>query len=619
MSKRLLVVFIIGAFSACLSKAGTNILSTKLEEGETLAQFGLGERPSHPRISGLQVREWATLPANAVPQQFVAHGDYLYLVLSEGQIQQYDLSGSPQSSVFLDVAALRSGFFDFSTGWGPSRGVRGFAFHPDYESNGLVYTMHKELQADTAPDYGFEEYAAEYVLAEWDMGSAVEPSYREVFRVRFRDTVHCGQQIGFNPHAQVGEDDYGLLFCGFGDNGSKGFDGVRVATTRIADASNVAQDFSRIYASVIRVDPLSPGALSDPALLEMNRKRSDNGKFMIPLDNPFVGVDGVREEIYAKGFRNPLSMTFSPSGDPVVGDIGGHNLEEINVVKAGGNYGWPLREGSFIGTHASQDDGSFLWRDESMKRVPMGTDEDPAVSYYVRDEDESNLRTELVAMTGENHDGFSYPVFQYSHEGNHHENTTSAIMGGDYYEGFWAEELRGLYLFGNISTDQLFAASVGGLSGDQPVNMVYQVPIFDALGGETSLSAIVGDARVNMRFGKDSKGNLYLASKTNRKVYRFFGQPDAEVADFQVNHQPDGGAIHQLEFSVVRPPEDFDLEGRIVWAASLDEPFSAIPGDELSLLSSEVLANGLVRNRYHWQSSGSFGETCFVRFELIEE
>jgi glucose/arabinose dehydrogenase len=67
----------------------------------------------------------------------------------------------------------------------------------------------------------------------------------------------------------------------------------------------------------------------------------------IPDDNPFYATaNGNNRAIYALGFRNPFSMDIHPhTGEIVVGDVGGSAWEEINIVVAGGNYGWPIIEG----------------------------------------------------------------------------------------------------------------------------------------------------------------------------------------------------------------------------------------------------------------------------------
>jgi glucose/arabinose dehydrogenase/PKD repeat protein len=71
----------------------------------------------------------------------------------------------------------------------------------------------------------------------------------------------------------------------------------------------------------------------------------------IPADNPFHdGAGPNKDEIWAYGLRNPFRMSFDgPTGRLFIGDVGGNenvgSHEEINLGTAGGNYGWPLREG----------------------------------------------------------------------------------------------------------------------------------------------------------------------------------------------------------------------------------------------------------------------------------
>jgi glucose/arabinose dehydrogenase len=77
----------------------------------------------------------------------------------------------------------------------------------------------------------------------------------------------------------------------------------------------------------------------------------------VPTDNPFVGQPGVREEIFAYGFRNPFRIGFDPvTGALWAGDVGDFTIEELDIVTAGGNYGWPRCEGTLpVGCQQSGD------------------------------------------------------------------------------------------------------------------------------------------------------------------------------------------------------------------------------------------------------------------------
>src|SRR5262245_56558715 len=63
----------------------------------------------------------------------------------------------------------------------------------------------------------------------------------------------------------------------------------------------------------------------------------------IPPDNPFVGRAGARPEIFTYGHRNGYGLAFHPeTGELWQAEIGPMGGDEINILKAGHNYGWPL-------------------------------------------------------------------------------------------------------------------------------------------------------------------------------------------------------------------------------------------------------------------------------------
>jgi glucose/arabinose dehydrogenase len=68
---------------------------------------------------------------------------------------------------------------------------------------------------------------------------------------------------------------------------------------------------------------------------------NDDGS--IPRDNPFVGREGYRPEIYSLGHRTPESLVWhAPTGTIWESEMGPHGGDEVNIIQAGGNYGWPL-------------------------------------------------------------------------------------------------------------------------------------------------------------------------------------------------------------------------------------------------------------------------------------
>ena len=115
----------------------------------------------------------------------------------------------------------------------------------------------------------------------------------------------------------------GMLWIGMGDSGSGG------------DPNDNAQSLGTLFGKMLRIDP----------------RPSGGRPYTIPPDNPFVGRDGARPEIWAYGLRNPWRYSFDRStGDLWIGDVGQNAWEEIDFVAAGSsggeNFGWARLEGS---------------------------------------------------------------------------------------------------------------------------------------------------------------------------------------------------------------------------------------------------------------------------------
>ena len=93
--------------------------------------------------------------------------------------------------------------------------------------------------------------------------------------------------------------------------------------------------------------PTNAQSLDNPfgKILRFNR----NGT--IPADNPFYAqTTGVNRAIWARGLRNPFTMTRQPeTGRLHINDVGQGTWEEINVGRAGANFGWPSSEGPTVG------------------------------------------------------------------------------------------------------------------------------------------------------------------------------------------------------------------------------------------------------------------------------
>jgi aldose sugar dehydrogenase len=110
------------------------------------------------------------------------------------------------------------------------------------------------------------------------------------------------------------------------------------------------------------------GDSQDPALLSGKVLRL-NPDGSVPADNPFVGKAGFDPEIYTMGHRTPSGLTVhEPTGTIYEVEMGPNGGDEINVLVAGANYGWPLVS---LGR-----DYSGRWQSEKFNRDGM---QDPVV------------------------------------------------------------------------------------------------------------------------------------------------------------------------------------------------------------------------------------------------
>jgi hypothetical protein len=130
---------------------------------------------------------------------------------------------------------------------------------------------------------------------------------------------HNGGWLGFDPD--------GYLYLSLGDGGETG------------DPHNYAQNLSSLHGKLLRID--------------VDATPAEGQEYVIPDDNPFQNVPGGRPEIYAYGFRSNWrcdidegdAATGQGKGQMFCSDNGQSTFEEINLIKAGGNYGWNVMEG----------------------------------------------------------------------------------------------------------------------------------------------------------------------------------------------------------------------------------------------------------------------------------
>ena len=192
---------------------------------------------------------------------------------------------------------------------------------------------------------------------------------------------HNGGHLVFGPD--------GLLYIGLGDGGAAG------------DPLEAGQDRGQLLGSILRIDPAGV----------------DGSAYAIPADNPFVGEEGARPEVWLKGVRNPWRFSFDrATGDLWVGDVGQDEIEEIDHLPADAD-GLNAGRGLNLGWNAMEGDQPY---DDGVEP-----------------------------------DDHTPPVFTYTHaEGG------CSVTGGFVYRGSTIPELFGAYLYADYCAGDLRALAV---------------------------------------------------------------------------------------------------------------------------------------------------------------
>jgi glucose/arabinose dehydrogenase len=313
----------------------------------------------------------------------------MYIVQQSGQIVPLvdGVAGAP----VLDLSNI--------VAFEGERGLLGLAFHPTEPLAYVNYTR----SGDGAT-----------VIAEYAVGTdgVFDPaSARELLTIDQPYANHNGGDLTFGPD--------GYLYIGTGDGGAGG------------DPERRALNVSQLLGKMLRIDVAPGGELP----------------YTIPADNPFVGVDGARGEIWSVGVRNPWRFNFDPAtGDLWIGEVGQGDWEEIDLVRAvdgggrGVNFGWSAWEG----THRFNDDQSP--------------------------------------------DGATPPIFEYQHG-----DQGCSVSGGTVYRGAAIPSLVGWYLFSDYCSGIITAlqATDGALTGQLQLGTLAAVSaICDGPDGELYVLSI---------------------------------------------------------------------------------------------------------------------------------
>ncbi|MDP6540188.1 MAG: PQQ-dependent sugar dehydrogenase [Planctomycetota bacterium] len=298
-----------------------------------------------------------------------------------------------------------------------TEGLLGMAFHPDHATNGLFYLVYQDVaQVSHLVQYGLtgDANVADPASAVVILGPQPQPHL-----------VHNWSCLQFGPD--------GMLYVGIGDGGPAN------------DPNGYGQDLSTTFGKLLRLDVDLPAP-------------------HVPPDNPFVGVPGAEEAIWAFGLRQPWRFSFDrATGDLWIADVGQADREELNFQPAastgGENYGWRCMEGTSC-TGASGcacDDPS--WVD---------------------------------------------PIHDYPHEGGN-----CCVIGGAVYRGAAMPAERGKYFFGDFCTGRVWSVRYDGSSASELTERTAELAPCGAAGIDLLVS-----------FGEDADGELYLLDKAGGEVFK---------------------------------------------------------------------------------------------------
>ena len=428
--------------------------------------------------TNLAAPDYALSPPGDTHRLFVVEQNGLLRIIQDGALlpgAALDLQGRVQPPLVASSA-------------NDERGFLGLAFHPGFNTPAnpgfhTLYTYNSEvIPTGTLPTYPAPNGATNNyrnVVNEWKISSTnanvVDPaSRRELLSFGKNAANHNGGTIAFGPD--------GYLYLGLGDGGNAN----DVGPSHIVPGGN-AQNLSTPLGKMLRFDPLNPAlnpASQDPV--------STNGQYRIPRTNPFQGA-GQAPEIFAYGLRNPYRFCFDPvTGSLIQADVGQNNIEEIDRIVLGGNYGWPIKEGDFLFNQTNAPAGAA-----GTIGAPPGN--------------------RSVALPAGLIDPISGPLgtLEYDH------NNGISITGGFVYRGTAMPELYGKYIFGDLAlvaspvrvNGRLFYADV------QTGQMnVFYLPQFG--------SEILPNGLTVHGFGQDANGELYAlvtntsANGTGGMVYK---------------------------------------------------------------------------------------------------
>ena len=334
-----------------------------------------------PAFPNLKWEGWEGVDKNGKPQPLrpivLTHANdnsgRNFVATQRGVIHAFKNDPSAKrTSVFLDIA-------EKVQPWqaDDEEGLLGLAFHPQYKQNGELFVYYSSAKEPRT------SIVSRFRVSKEDKHKA-DPTEEIIMKIPQPYSNHNGGAICFGPD--------GYLYIALGDGGGRN------------DPHENGQNLKTWMGSVLRLDIAN---------------KADGQNYAIPSDNPFLGVEGAKPEIYAYGFRNIWRMsTDRETGAIWIGDVGQDLWEEVDILRRGGNYGWSAREG----THGFD------------KRSPVGSEP-------------------------------IEPVWEYDHQ------VGKSITGGFVYRGSRLDELKGAYLYADFVTGKIWALKYDQENGKVKENL----------------------------------------------------------------------------------------------------------------------------------------------------
>lgn len=424
-----------------------------------------------PIATGMAAPDYAISAPSDTNRLFVVEQNGLLRIIQNGVLQ-------PGSA--LDISNL------ISTSLNPvnandERGFLGLAFHPGFNNTNspgfrTLYTFNSQLLG-TGPTYvapnaasqGYKTAVNEWKISATNVNVVDPASVREIISFGKNANNHNGGTIAFGPD--------GYMYLALGDGGNAN----DVGASHIEPGGN-AQNLTTPLGKMLRFDPINP-ALTPTSPNPV----SANGQYRIPTTNPFQGPGQV-PEIYAYGLRNPYRFAFDrANGELILADVGQNNIEEIDRITLGGNFGWAIKEGDFLFNRTNGTIG-----------VPPGN-RSPGIP--------AGLIDPIVGTSG---------TLEYDH------NDGISVTGGFVYRGTAIPELFGKYVFGDLAIRNAPPRVDGRLFyADLQTGLIkeFRLPQF--------ATGILPNGLTVHGFGEDADGELYAlvtntpANGTGGIVYKF--------------------------------------------------------------------------------------------------